>query len=231
MPLETGAAVAFPALVLERTGDFGGIWTKFDKFCVKKRLVLYIVCPAGRISYEKSEVSFMEKPAKKMILSYLIAAGAGVLLHFLYSWFPNPVLALISPARESVWEHVKLLYFPLLGTALVLGRGSASARTPWLLSIPVVCLAMVGAGYLYHIPMRGESLWVDLALYFLLLGVGFLLPRTLWPLCEWPGTEKAAAVLTGLLGAAIVLFTFFPPAGALFSDLTSTVRTFLTIPV
>jgi len=173
----------------------------------------------------------MEKSTKKLILYYLIAAGAGVLLHFLFSWFPTPVLALVSPVRESIWEHVKLLYFPLLGAALLLGRGGGSSRTPWLLSIPVTCAAMLGTGYLYHVTLRGESLWVDLALYFLLLAVGFLLPRALWPLCEWPGTDKAAAILAALLGALIVWFTFFPPAGALFADLSGAIRTFLTIPV
>ena len=138
----------------------------------------------------------MEKSTKKLILYYLIAAAAGVLLHFLYQWLPNPALALISPVRESVWEHVKLLYFPLLGAALLMGRGGkGTGRTPWLLSAVFVCAALVGTGYLYHILLRGESLYVDLALYFVLMAVGFLLPRVLWPLCEWPGTDKAAAVL------------------------------------
>lgn len=174
----------------------------------------------------------MEKSTKKLILYYLIAAGLGVLLHFLYQWFPNPVLALISPVRESVWEHVKLLYFPLLGAALLMGRGGkGTGRTPWLLSAAAVCAALVGTGYLYHILLQGESLYVDLALYFALLAVGFLLPRVLWPLCEWPGTDKAAVVLAALLGGLIVWFTFFPPDTALFADLSGAVRTFLTIPV
>lgn len=174
----------------------------------------------------------MEKSTKKWLLSYLAAAGAGVLLHFLFSWFPNPVVALISPVRESIWEHVKLLYFPLLACALLAGRGGrAAARTPWLLSTLAVCVAMLGAAYLYHIPLRGESMYVDLALYFVLMAVGFLLPRALWPLCEWPGTDKAAVALTALLGALIVWFTFFPPSAALFADLSDAVRTFLTIPV
>lgn len=174
----------------------------------------------------------MEKSTKKLILYYLIAAGAGVLLHFLFQWFPNPVLALISPVRESIWEHVKLLFFPLLAVSLLQGRGgNAAARTPWLLSTLAVCLAMLGAGYLYHIPLRGESMYVDLTLYFVLMAVGFLLPRVLWPLCEWPGTDKAAVVFTILLGGLIVWFTFFPPSAALFADLSNTLRTFLTIPV
>lgn len=174
----------------------------------------------------------MEKSTKRWVLLYLAAAGGGVLLHFLYSWLPSPALALISPVRESVWEHGKLLYFPLLAVSLLVGRGGGgTGRTPWLLSTAAVFAAMQGAGYLYHVTLRGESLPVDLALYFALLGVGFLLPRALWPLCEWPGTGKAAVALTGLLGALIVWFTFFPPDTALFADLSGAVRTFLTIPV
>lgn len=174
----------------------------------------------------------MEKSTKKMLLLYLAAAALGTVLHFLFMWLPSPVTALVSPVRESVWEHVKLLYVPLLGAALLLNRdGKGVGRTPWLLSALAVCAMMLLAGYLYHVTLRGESLYADLALYFLLLAVGFLLPRALWPLCEWPGTEKAAVLLTVLLGALIVWFTFFPPDTALFADLSGAVRTFLTIPV
>ena len=173
----------------------------------------------------------MEKSAIKLFLLYLAAASSGVLLHFLFTWLPCPVTALVSPVRESVWEHVKLLYFPLLAAALLVGRGGGAGRTPWLLSLTAACAIMLGTGWLYHIVLRGESLYADMALYFVLLALGFLLPRVLWPLCEWPGTDKAAVVLTVLLGALIVWFTFFPPDTALFADLSGAVRTFLTIPV
>ena len=174
----------------------------------------------------------MEKTTKKWLLCYLAAAALGVLLHFLYQWFPNPVLALVSPVRESVWEHVKLLYFPLLAAALVMGRGGKGmGRAPWLLGMLAACAVMLGAGYLYHVTLRGEALAVDLLLFFLALALGFLLPRVLWVLCEWPGTEQAAWALTALLGLLIVWFTFFPPNTALFADLSGALRTFLTIPV
>ena len=64
----------------------------------------------------------MEKGNKKMLVWFLAAAVLGVLLHFLYEWFPIPALALISPVRESIWEHVKLICFPLLLVSLEIGR-------------------------------------------------------------------------------------------------------------
>lgn len=178
----------------------------------------------------------MEKSTKKLLALYLAAAVLGVLLHSLYQWFPNPVLALVSPVRESVWEHVKLLYFPLLGAALFLNRGSApggsaAGRAPWLAAMLIVCVAMLGAGYLYHVTLRGEGLAFDLLLYAVLMAAGFILPRTLWMLGQQAWGQRLMDGLTLLLGLLIVWFTFFPPEAALFADLGGAVRTFLRIPV
>lgn len=172
----------------------------------------------------------MEKTTKKLIFTCIAAMAAGVLLHFLFHWFPNPFTALVSPVRESIWEHVKLLYVPLLAAALFLTRGGGG-RTPWLLSLVLICAAMLGAGWMYHITLRGESLAFDLLLYALLMGLGFLLPRVLWPLSERKWAEPLASGLTLLLGLSIIWFTFFPPYGPLFADLSGSLRTFLTIPV
>lgn len=174
----------------------------------------------------------MEKSTKKLLLYYLLAAALGAALHFLFAWLPNPVTALISPVRESIWEHIKLLYFPLLAAALFLNRGgSAAGRAPWLASLLIVCGAMLGFGWLYHVALRGEGLLFDLLLYALLMAAGFILPRALWPLGQQKWGEKLVSGLTLLLGLLILWFTFFPPAGALFASMGGTLRTFLTIPV
>ena len=86
-------------------------------------------------------------------------------------------------------------------------------------------------GYVDHIIFQGEAVLADVILYLFTLALGFLLPKTLWPVCGQPGVEKAAWALTVLLVALIVWFTFFPPNTALFADMRDAVRTFLTIPV
>ena len=43
----------------------------------------------------------------------LVAAFLGTLNHFLYFLSgQSPIVALFCPVNESVWEHLKLLYFP-----------------------------------------------------------------------------------------------------------------------
>lgn len=48
-----------------------------------------------------------------------VTAAVGFLAHFLYDFSgKNPITALITPVNESVWEHLKLLFFPYLLTSL-----------------------------------------------------------------------------------------------------------------
>lgn len=52
--------------------------------------------------------------AQLCILSW-VAAFLGTLNHFLYFLSgQSPIVALFCPVNESVWEHLKLLYFPFL---------------------------------------------------------------------------------------------------------------------
>lgn len=34
--------------------------------------------------------------------------------HFMYNWFPNNIFALVFPVNESIWEHMKIIYYCLL---------------------------------------------------------------------------------------------------------------------
>lgn len=35
------------------------------------------------------------------------------LWHFMYDWFPNTIFALVFPVNESIWEHMKIIYYCL----------------------------------------------------------------------------------------------------------------------
>lgn len=50
---------------------------------------------------------------KRNILAFVIISLLGTLGHFVYEWSgQNTVLGFIFPVNESVWEHLKLLFFP-----------------------------------------------------------------------------------------------------------------------
>ena len=142
-----------------------------------------------------------------------ILAGAG--LHFLWQALPNPLIALISPVNESVWEHLKLLYWPMLAAALVLARGPRRIAV-WAGFFPAIVLQPVFLLALYY-GLRAlgvQGLAVDLTLYVLTMAVGFLLAARLsrsGPARRLTGVSLLAGML---YGAALVLFTFAaPPLG------------------
>ncbi len=174
----------------------------------------------------------MRSMDKKRVFVFLGTLALGVLLHFLYDWLPNPITAVFSPVRESLWEHVKIVFWPLLLAGVVVTwRGRAGASAAWKLAALTSSLLMLGAAYVYHILLQGEWMPVDLALYALAIGAGFLLPRLFCRAVERPLVRLLAGLLCWIMAALLLWFTFLPPEGAIFADLSGGVRTFLTIPV
>lgn len=54
------------------------------------------------------------------IISTIFVMISGVLLHFTFGWSNNNVLiGTFSPVNESIWEHLKLLFFPMLITTIM----------------------------------------------------------------------------------------------------------------
>lgn len=189
-----------------------------------------IVSPGRRINFRRNGngVIWLERGNLRIWLMFGAASAMGVLLHFLGDWCDLPAVYLFAPVRESVWEHLKILFYPLLLSGLAVGgkRGLA----PWLFSMLAVCAAMLAGGWVYHIALRQDGFWFDLTLYFVLMLAGFLLPRVFWRAAASRGAGRLALLLTAALWVLMVIFTFRPPAGALFDDL-SAVRTWFTIPV
>ena len=141
-----------------------------------------------------------------------ILAGAG--LHFLWQALPNPLFALISPVNESVWEHLKLLYWPFLAAAFVLARGADDARGRWcglLVGLLAAPLLLLGAYYPLRYGFGVHGLWLDLLLYVLAMGAGFLLAYRLQRRALPAGLCGPLVIAAGIYGAALALFSFAPP--------------------
>ena len=48
------------------------------------------------------------------LAGFFFTSFAGTLLHFLFDWSDEIlVVALFSAVNESIWEHIKLLFYPM----------------------------------------------------------------------------------------------------------------------
>lgn len=62
----------------------------------------------------------MQNLRKFTVIGILFVSVAGTLLHFVYDWSgQNPLVGFFAPVNESTWEHMKLLFFPMLLYGLV----------------------------------------------------------------------------------------------------------------
>lgn len=159
-------------------------------------------------------------PRRQLFLTWIAVLLAGCVLHFLYRWLPCAATALFSPVAESLWEHIKLVFWPYLGAALILNQGRPGGVRPWLSILPLLCGAALLLGWAYHVVLGGEALWVDLALYALVMALGFWLAgRSSGPFqgAKWLLPILLALVLAGLIG----WYTLYPPEGLLFRDLST----------
>ena len=56
----------------------------------------------------------IQKLERAQIIAIVVSIILGTILHFLYKWTgANPIIASFSAVNESVWEHLKLVFFPM----------------------------------------------------------------------------------------------------------------------
>ena len=62
----------------------------------------------------------MQAKTRLNLFHFIFISILGVLLHFTYEWSgDNPAVGLFSAVNESTWEHLKLIFFPMLLLTLI----------------------------------------------------------------------------------------------------------------
>jgi hypothetical protein len=141
----------------------------------------------------------------------------GPVLHFAFEWSGcwRP-LAVVAAVNESVWEHLKLAFWPGLAWAalefLTIRRQMANfwvAKAAGLLIMPLV----IGAGFYSYSAILGDhSLAIDILLFVLAVLLGQLASYRLANAGALPPAliPVALSVLVALV-AAFSLLSYFPP--------------------
>ena len=151
---------------------------------------------------------------KRWIAAFVLTALAGAALHFAYDLCPVPLVGLFAPVNESVWEHLKLLFWPFLAAGFALTRRQEDKPAAWsglLLSQLLMPLFLLGVYYPLRAGFGVESLAVDIGLYYLTLTLGFWLAHRVSRSGKLAFLSGVLVIATGLYGAALILFTLAPP--------------------
>ena len=163
--------------------------------------------------------------ARWQLGGFLFVCAAGTALHFLYQWSGESVAAApFAAVNESVWEHMKLLFWPMLlwaGAERAVLGGYSRGFWPAKALGTLLGLALIPAlYYTYTGALDVSVMWVDIAIFFVAAAAAFL-AETRMLARDWRcrgGARASALVLLLLLSAAFVLCTFVPSRVPLFRD-------------
>lgn len=156
---------------------------------------------------------------------FLFTCAVGTLLHFLYGWSgENAVVGAFSAVNESVWEHMKLLFFPLFVTALAeMAAWGGHFRGFWTAKAAGTLAGLIGIPVVYYTytGVLGISvMWVDIGLFYAAAAMAFLVETPLLLRQRQRGgvMQLPAMLLMWALALLFVFFTYYPPHLPLFQD-------------
>lgn len=162
----------------------------------------------------------------KGLKSYIIAEAIfvsvlGTLLHFAYEWSGNNIfIGLFTPINESVWEHTKLLFFPMLIYSFYLNK-KIGKEYPCLNSAMVLGMLsgvalIIAIFYTYSGILGFHTVFADISVFYISVILAFYLACKLTVSCKAEKYSKFLRLLQILMICLYIIFTFSPPNIPLF---------------
>ncbi len=154
---------------------------------------------------------------------FALSTLGGTILHFLYDWTNKSVfLAQFSGVSDSTWEHMKLLYFPLLIFAIMQSRYFKEYENYWCIKL-IGIIAGIGSipimFYTYNGAFGKSPDWLNITIFFIAAAIAFWGETRFFYKnnlrCNRP---RLAFLIICLIGLLFVVFTFLTPKIPLFKD-------------
>jgi hypothetical protein len=164
---------------------------------------------------------FNQKLLIYTVVGVILVSVLGTLLHFAYDWSgQNRIVGLFTPVNESIWEHMKLLFFPMLFYVLfeycqlknefpgILWSGFTGVLAGTF-AIPLLYYGYTG--------IIGRNYMVaDIAIYYISVIIGFCINYFGAEKEYSKGYKRVVTLLMVLMTVAFVVFTYNPPNGRVF---------------
>ncbi len=155
---------------------------------------------------------------------FLFTCIAGVILHFLFDWTNQSILVVpFSAVNESIWEHMKLLFFPMFAFSLAekffIGDEYDNF---WCIKLRGIVLGLALIPVLYY-TINGifgtTPDWVNIAIFFVSAAISYLSETRLFNKnsLKCKSSDSAFLILCVIL-LVFVVMTFNPPHIPLFKD-------------
>lgn len=160
------------------------------------------------------------------IIGFIFSVVVGTLLHFTYKLVnENKIVALFSAINESIWEHLKLVFFPILIFSVIgfilYGRHIEGFVFTKFLSMLLGMTTVVLLFYGYYGAFGKDYFVLDILIFILAIFFSYLFSYYSIK-NEWFHNQNFDII--GILGICILMLMFFmftikPPNLPLFKEI------------
>lgn len=165
----------------------------------------------------------MKKIVIFQIISFIIVCTIGTLLHFTFEWSGNNVMiAWFSSTNESTFEHLKLVFYPMLIMTIIgyfyIGKYLKNYLCAKTLGIFYAISFIVIFFYTYTGIIGKNFAFLDIGSFFFAVLIGEY--TAFKKMFSFDNNCKKSVSIIALIILLIcfILFTYFPPKINLFKD-------------
>ena len=157
------------------------------------------------------------------LFGFSLTSLFGTLLHFLYDWLGEPLwIAPFSGVNESTFEHMKLLFWPMLAFTVIQSFFFKSYENFLCVKLRGILLGLALIPiifYTYNGVIGKSPDWVNIAIFFVSAAIVYIYEaRTLKSGIPAVCSAKAATLALAALAAIFIIFTFKAPNLGIFID-------------
>jgi uncharacterized membrane protein len=173
------------------------------------------------------EIEMNTKSKVIKLIGFIFIILVGTLSHFLYEWSNEiSIVGFIAPVNESIWEHLKLLFFPTILYSLleygIYGKEHSNYITSITFGLIVGLLSIIIMYYTYSGIIGHNVTFIDILIFLISVIISQLISYTILKKNSFVNFYPANSILI-LVGITLLLFifTFKPPMIDLFKDSTT----------
>lgn len=157
------------------------------------------------------------------LFGFAITSLLGTLLHFLYEWLGGAKwIAPFSAVNESTFEHMKLLFWPMLLFAVAESFFFREREDFWCVKLRGILLGLILIPVLFYTynGVIGKSPdFVNIAIFFVSAAASYLYETRLFRKACLPcGSPRLAVAVLLAIAVSFIAFTFYTPKLGIFLD-------------
>lgn len=159
-----------------------------------------------------------------IITGIIFVSIVGTLFHFLYEWSGNNTfIGIFTPINESIWEHTKLIFFPMLIYSLYLNKkiGKEYPRINSAMTLGAILgvISIIVLFYTYSGIIGFNFAFADISIFYISVIIAFFVAYKLTLSCNVAKHSRLLKILQILIICLFIIFTFNPPNIPLFMEL------------